>query len=49
MGHLWAFENNLLQRSGQMLRMLTAPTSALYMESLAGTAKGNVKTAERAA
>ena len=48
-GHMWPFEKCLLQRSGQVLLMLTTPTSALCMESLADAAKGKVKAAERGA
>ena len=44
-----AFGKCLLQRSGQVLLMLTTPTSCLYMESLAGAAKGKVTAAEREA
>ena len=46
---MWAFEKCLLQRSGQVLLMLTTPTPALYMERLAGAATGKVKAAEREA
>ena len=46
---MWGFEKWLLQRSSQVLLALTTPTSALYMENLAGAAKGKVKAAEREA
>ena len=39
----------VLQRSGQVLTMLTTPTSALYMESFSDAATGKVKAAEREA
>ena len=38
-----------VQRVGQVLTMLTTPTSALYMESFGDAAKGKVKAAEREA
>ena len=38
-----------LQRSGQVLTMLTTPTSALYMENFSDAAKGESKAAEREA
>ena len=34
---------------GQVLLMLTTPTSALYMDSFSDAAKGKVKAAEREA
>ena len=43
---MWAFVS--VQRSGQVLTMLTTPTPALYMESFGDAAKGKVK-AEREA
>ena len=39
----------LVQRSGQVLTMLTTPTSALYMASFGDAAKGKAKAAEREA
>ena len=36
-----------LQRSGQVLTMLTTPTPALYMDNFSDAAKGKVKAAER--
>ena len=38
-----------VQRSGQVLTMLTTPTPALYMESFGDAAKGKVEAAEHAA
>ena len=38
-----------VQHSGQVLAMLTTPTSTLYMESFGDAAKGKVKAAEREA
>ena len=42
-------EGCLLRCSGQALLMLATPTSALYMESLAGATKGKVRAAAREA
>ena len=38
-----------MQRSGQVLTMLTTPTPALYMDNFSDAAKGKVKAAEREA